>query len=160
MAADNKKVIIYFTSSGTTKRAAEKIQQATHADIFELQAAEPYPQDYEAVAARGKKEMDSKTHPEIAEDELPDFSKYDEIFVGFPTWWSQPPMIIHSLFDVVDFSGKTVIPFTTSMSSTIDDSMLVFDEMTAKDNGVKLTDGIRYDNDGNLSNFLKRNNLI
>lgn len=160
MAKTNKQVIIYFTSSGTTKRAAEKIQQATQADIFELQAVEAYPKDYEAVVARGKKELDNKIHPEINQEKLPDFSQYDEIFVGFPTWWSQPPMIIHSLFDTVDFSGKTIIPFTTSMSSTIDDSMLFFDEMIAKDTGVNLIEDIRYDNESSLNKFLKKNNLI
>jgi len=74
--------------------------------------------------------------------------------------WSQPPMIIHSLFDEVDFSGKKIIPFTTSMSSTMEDSMPYFDEMVSKLSGVKLLDGVRYDNDGNLNNFLKDNDLI
>jgi len=158
--SESKQLIIYFTSSGTTKRAAEKIQKATNAEMVELQPVTPYPSNYQDVAEQGKKELDSKTHPEIDLDSLPDIANFDEIFVGFPTWWSQPPMIIHSLFDEVDFSGKTIIPFTTSMSSTMEDSMPYFDEMTAKFTGVKLLDGIKYDNDGNLNNFLKSNDLI
>ncbi|MDT6952751.1 hypothetical protein RIU75_08385 [Companilactobacillus alimentarius] len=91
---------------------------------------------------------------------MPDFSQYDEISLVFQLGGGQPPMIIHSLFDTVDFSGKTIIPFTTSMSSTIDDSMLFFDEMIAKDTGVNLIEGIRYDNESSLNKFLKKNNLI
>ena len=158
--AESKQLIIYFTSSGTTKRAAEKIQKATNAEIVELQPVTPYPVDYQDVAEQGKRELDGNVHPKIDLNSLPDIAKFDEIFVGFPTWWSQPPMIIHSLFDEVDFSGKTIIPFTTSMSSTMEDSMPYFDEMVSKLSGVKLLDGIRYDNDGNLNNFLKDNDLI
>lgn len=32
-------------------------------------------------------------------------------------WWYTFPMIIYTLFDQVDFSGKTLIPFNTHMGS-------------------------------------------
>lgn len=156
----NKQLIIYFTSSGTTKRAAEDIKKYTNADMIELLGAVPYPTEYEKVGERGKEELDQNIHPAIDPNTIPDVSKYDEIFIGFPTWWAQPPMIIHSLFEQVDFSGKTIIPFTTSMSSTMADSMPYLKKMTADTQGINLINGIRYQSSTDLHNFLKQNNLI
>ena len=42
---------------------------------------------------------------------------YDTIFIGYPMWWYTFPMIIYTLFDKYDFSGKTIIPFNTHMGS-------------------------------------------
>ena len=33
-------------------------------------------------------------------------------------WWYTFPMIIYTLFDEYDFSGKTIIPFNTHMGSS------------------------------------------
>lgn len=155
-----KSIVIYFTSSGTTKRAAEAIQKATGAEIAELTAKTPYPSDYQAVGERGKEELDNKIHPEININSIPELSGFEDIYVGFPTWWSQPPMIIYSLFEQIDFSNKTIIPFTTSMSSTIEDSMPYMKKIVSKINGATLLNGVKYENNKDLTNFLKQNNLI
>lgn len=42
---------------------------------------------------------------------------YDTIYIGYPMWWYTFPMIIYTLFDKYDFSGKTIIPFNTHMGS-------------------------------------------
>lgn len=48
-----------------------------------------------------------------------DISSYDVIFVGFPVWWYREPSIIDTFLDSNDFTGKIVIPFATSGSSSI-----------------------------------------
>lgn len=35
------------------------------------------------------------------------------VFVGYPVWWYQMPMPMYSFFDRYDFSGKTIIPFSS-----------------------------------------------
>jgi|GEM_PF-3586996 flavodoxin len=40
-----------------------------------------------------------------------------EIKSRYPMWWYTFPMIIYTLFDKYDFSGKTIIPFNTHMGS-------------------------------------------
>jgi hypothetical protein len=61
-------------------------------------------------------------------------------------------MIFHTLFDEYDFSGKTIVPFTTSASSPISESMPSVRKL-AKDSEV--TDGLRYNNDDvQLKEFL------
>ena len=46
-----------------------------------------------------------------------DIDGYDNIFIGYPMWWYTFPMIIYTLFDKYDFSGKKIIPFNTHMGS-------------------------------------------
>jgi hypothetical protein len=52
-----------------------------------------------------------------------DIKKYDVIFLGFPIWANRAPSIIRSFLESQDFKGKTIIPFATSGSSPIDNSV-------------------------------------
>ena len=53
------------------------------------------------------------------------FDDYDVLFVGYPIWWYQMPMAMYSFFDEYDFTGKTLIPFSShggsGWSGTVDD---------------------------------------
>ena len=49
---------------------------------------------------------------------MPALNDYDTIFIGYPIWWSDMPMILYSFFDQYDFSGKTIIPFSTHGGSS------------------------------------------
>ena len=43
-----------------------------------------------------------------------EFAAYDVVFIGYPIWWYDAPMIIYSFLEAHDFSGKTLVPFATS----------------------------------------------
>lgn len=109
-ANKNNTLIVYFSLTGTTQGAAKYIQKQTGAKMIRLQPQQPYG-DYDAAARRGDRERRNNIHPALATN-IPNFSKYKTVFICYPTWWSLPPMIIHTLFDKYDFSGKTVVPFT------------------------------------------------
>lgn len=95
-----KTLILYFSLTGTTQQAAESIHRLLpNADIVRIQPKEAYG-DYDAAARRGDRERRNNIHP------VPNIESYQNIFLGFPTWWQQPPMLIHTLFDNYDFSGK------------------------------------------------------
>lgn len=49
----------------------------------------------------------------IREATIENFDQYDTVFVGYPIWWGDMPMILYTFFDSYDFSGKTLIPFGT-----------------------------------------------
>ncbi|MDV7718925.1 hypothetical protein GA840_03550 [Pediococcus ethanolidurans] len=131
-----RSLIIYFSVSGNTKKAAEKLQQKVGADIFQLQPAVPYPTSYDGLVSAGQNEKDHQIHPKLG-NPLPNLSKYSKIYVGYPTWWSQPPMIIHSLFEQVDFTGKEIVAFSTSASTPLADTIDVIEKL-AKKNGATL----------------------
>lgn len=123
-----KELIIYFSLSGTTKKAALNLQKKLNADIYQLQAEKPYPSDYDGIVAVAQNEKDKQVHPELKKP-LPDLTRYDKVYVGYPTWWSQPPMIIHSLFDQVNFTGKKVMAFATSASTPLTDTLDTFSDL-------------------------------
>ena len=62
-----------------------------------------------------QKEHDKNLRPRIKE-KIP-IEDYDTIYIGYPIWCYTFPMIIYTLFDEYDFTGKTIIPFNTHMGS-------------------------------------------
>lgn len=113
-----KNLILYFSVYGTAKNLAEEIGRQVDADIIEIEAVTPYDNDrehYNMLAALAKKEHDEDMRPPI-KNEI-NITGYDNIFIGYPMWWYTFPMIIYTLFDKYDFSGKTIIPFNTHMGS-------------------------------------------
>ena len=114
----NKTLVLYFSVYGTAKKTAEEIARQTGADLEEIVPEEPYDSNrehYNALARRAKVEHDRNMRPSIKNPI--DISGYDTIFIGYPMWWYTFPMILYTLFDQLDFSGKTVIPFNTHMGS-------------------------------------------
>ncbi len=113
-----KTLVLYFSVYGTAKKTAEEIARQTGADIQEIEPVKPYDSNrdhYDALARRAKVEHDQDQRPQIKNHI--DISGYDTIFLGYPMWWYTFPMIIYTLFDELDFSGKTIVPFNTHMGS-------------------------------------------
>ena len=65
-----------------------------------------------------------KARPEIKAVSV-DVSKYDYIFLGYPIWWDLAPRTLNSFIEAENLAGMTVIPFATSGSSTIANSVAV-----------------------------------
>ena len=124
----SKKLVAYFSASGTTKEAAERLAKAAGADLFEIKPAIPYTSadlNWMDKKSRSSVEMnDPDSRPEIAET-MPNMADYDTVFIGFPIWWYVAPHIIHTFLESYDFSGKTLVPFATSggsgMGKTVDE---------------------------------------
>lgn len=116
----SKKLVAYFSASGVTKRAAEKIAKEQGADLFEIKPVQPYTKadlNWMDKRSRSTLEMqDKSSRVEIAE-KVADMDQYDEIFLGFPIWWGVAPHIINSFLEQYDLSGKTLSPFATSGGS-------------------------------------------
>ncbi len=115
-----KKLVAYFSASGTAKKAAERLAKAAGADLFEIKPKVPYSSadlNWMDKKSRSSVEMDDpRSRPEIAE-EVPDMADYDTVFIGFPIWWYTAPRIINTFVESYDFAGKTLIPFATSGGS-------------------------------------------
>lgn len=121
-----KKVLVaYFSASGVTRRVAERLAKGIGADLFEIQAAEPYTEadlDWQDKNSRSTVEMkDRGCRPQIR-GQVADMGQYETVFVGFPIWWYREPSIIDTFMESYDFSGKTVIPFATSGGSGMGES--------------------------------------
>ncbi len=121
-------LVIYFSRTGeqytvgvidkgNTAIVAEMIAEETGADMFEvLPADDRYPMTYDELTDVARREQNDNARPEYA-GELPDLSGYDTVFIGAPVWWGDWPMIMYTLFENNDFSGKKLIPFSTHEGS-------------------------------------------
>ena len=116
----SRKLVAFFSASGTTKKVAEMIAEETKGDLFEIEPKVPYTKadlDWMNKKSRSSVEMsDKKYRPEIMKNEM-DMSSYDEILLGFPIWWYVAPTIINTFLEAYDFSGKKIVLFATSGGS-------------------------------------------
>ncbi len=122
----NKNVaIIYFSATGTTEKVAGYIKEVAGGDLIEIIPKDEYTDNdlaYGNENSRANKEQnDSKARPEIKN--RIDTDSYDVIYLGYPIWWDNVPKIILTFLDNHNLDGKTVIPFCTSSSSSIDASL-------------------------------------
>ena len=115
-----RKLVAYFSASGTTRKIAEMIAQASEADLYEIMPKQPYTKDdlnWMDKKSRTSVEMsDKKFRPEIFNTDV-QVDKYDEIILGFPIWWYVAPTIINTFLESYDFSGKKIALFATSGGS-------------------------------------------
>lgn len=113
-----KNLVLYFSVYGTAKKVAVNIAGQVGGDLAEIEPKIPYDSNrdhYDTLAEYAKKEHDEYMRPEIKNHI--NISDFDNNFIGYPMWWYTFPMIIYTLFDKYDFSGKTIIPFNTHMGS-------------------------------------------
>ena len=113
-------LIAYFSATGTTKKIAEYAADAASADLYEIVPAEPYTADdlnYNVSNCRANAEMnDPSSRPEISGG-VTNMADYDIVFIGYPIWWGEAPRIVSTFIESYDFSGKTVVTFSTSGGS-------------------------------------------
>lgn len=118
----NSVVVIDGQVFGNTQYIAMLIQEYTDADIFHIEPSTPYTTNHDDLVNIATEERNSNARPEISET-IERFDEYDTIFVGYPIWWSDMPMIMYTFFDVYDFSEKTIIPFSTHGGSGLADTI-------------------------------------
>lgn len=107
---------------GETTIAAQMIQEVTGADLYQIYTQRYYPSSYFGTAMKALFEEVTHARPEIA-NPLDNLDDYDIIYVGYPIWWMDAPMVIYTFFESHDLSGKTIIPFCTSVDSSIASGM-------------------------------------
>lgn len=118
---DRNVLVVYFSHTNTTERAADLIHQQTGGTLFEIHPAEAYPSSYAATTERAQREIRAGALPAMTGD-VENLAQYDVVFIGYPIWWGQAPKIIYTFMESYDFSGKTIVPFCTSGSSGIGSS--------------------------------------
>ena len=119
LSGDSKTLVAYFSATGTTQRVSERIVDITGADVYRIEAADPYADNPYDDSDRIQHEAYNDLRPGVVN--LPDASiiaQYDTIFVGSPIWWHQPAMVVCTFLEAYDLSGKTIIPFFTYGATT------------------------------------------
>jgi flavodoxin len=110
--ARSRVLVACFTRTGNTRVIAGQIRRALQADLFEIEPARRYPEDYEATVAQAVRERDSGYRPALNAS-VADIGSFEVVFLGFPVWGETAPAVIRSFLSQHDLSGKTLVPFIT-----------------------------------------------
>ena len=147
---------------GNTQVLAEMIADLIDCDVFRIEAAEPYPEAYDATVARNVTEQDSDARPDMASP-LPSIDGYDRILLGSPIWNVRPPMIMNTFVDGLDLTGTTVNPFVTHAVSGLGSTQRVYTEACA---GAEIRPGLAVQGEevaqhrDDVENWLRQNRLL
>lgn len=127
---NSKSLIAYFSRKGSnyvggsivnltignTEVIANKIEELTGSDMFEIKTVKSYPKDYTETTNVAQDELRENARPELTEI-VDDMDSYDVIYLGYPNWWGTMPMAVYTFLESYDFSGKTIIPYCTHEGS-------------------------------------------
>ena len=108
----SKALVAYFTRTGNTAVVARQITRAVGAQLFEIEPATAYPEDYEATVKQAQSETERGFEPALRA-RVPGISAIETVFLGFPIWGMTAPPVIHSFLSSHDLRGKTLVPFIT-----------------------------------------------
>jgi flavodoxin len=97
---------------GNTEVVAGMIGRLIGCDVHRIEAAEPYPEEYEPTVARNVREQETDARPGIA-NPLTSIERYGTVLLGSPIWNVRAPMIMTTLVEGLDFAGRTIHPLTT-----------------------------------------------
>jgi len=109
-------------AKGNTEVVAEIIQKFIGGELFEIDTVKDYPIDYTECTQVAKVEIQQKSRPEL-KNYLASLDDYNKIFLGYPVWWSIPPMAVSTFLEHYDFSGKKIFPFATHEGSGLGGSI-------------------------------------
>ena len=141
----SKKLIAYFSASGTTKTSAEKIAKLLNGDLYEIKPAVKYEtKDLNWNDPNSRTTIECKNRncrPEMA-DKNANIANYDTILIGFPVWWFLAPNIVLTFLESYDFTGKKVVIWGTSQSSHMGETMV---EIRKIAKGANVVEGIIFD---------------
>lgn len=122
----NKTLVAYFSATGTTARAAERLAQTTGGDLYRITPKQPYTAadlNWHDSKSRSSVEMNNPASRPQVEGTATDIANYDVILIGYPIWWDAAPRIINTFIEKHDLKDKTIKVFATSGSSGIGASL-------------------------------------
>ena len=140
--SDGNVLVVYYSASGNTEAVAGYIAEATGGDLFAITPAEPYTSDdlnWTDENSRVSQEYadESLRDVELTTTEVENWDSYDTVFIGYPIWWGIAAWPTDSFVEANDFTGKTVIPFCTSSSSSLGQSGDMLEELAGTGNWLE-----------------------
>ncbi len=129
MKKESKSLVVYFSYRGDTLNVgivkkgnneflAKYIADYMKADLFSLEDPTQYPSKFAPMKAFANNLKYAKKRPKSKKG-FPDLNPYDTIFLIYPIWNDDIPMVVHTFIENTDFTDKTLIPLCTHEPSGI-----------------------------------------
>ena len=150
--AQGNVLVAYFSHTGNTEAVAEQIAERTGGTLAQIQRAE----DYADLQQETEEEILQGVRPEITVS-VDNVEEYDTIFVGYSIWWDKAPAMIATFLESYDFSGKTIVPFCTSASDSIDNSLHIFSELCPE---AAIAEGLTANDEADIEPWLQGLGLL
>ena len=144
-----KSIVIYFSRAdenyvvgnidkGNTEIIAEYIRDITSADLFKVERAKPYPENYKECCKETLMEKNNYERPELVRT-LDNIDEYEVVYIGYPIYWSSLPMPMFTQLENLNWKGKIVKFFSTHEGSGLGESE---EEIRRVCEGATILDGI------------------
>lgn len=122
-----KTLVVYFSATGSTEKVAKEIAKNLNADLFEIEPEDAYTSadlSYTNENSRVSKEHDDESLRDVKlkNTKVNNWDNYDTVLIGYPIWWGIAAWPINTFVKANNFTGKVVIPFCTSASSSLGES--------------------------------------
>ena len=147
------RVVVDGQVSGSVEYMANVIQKNTGGDLFAIQPAESYGDNFNTVADKALSDQQNSILPELS-DHITNLDQYDTIFVGYPIWWYDMPQLMYSFFSEYDLSEKTIIPFNSHGGSGFSGSVAEIAELepdaTVRTDGLTLSRNVVADSEDRI----------
>lgn len=111
---------------GTISVLANMIHDHVGGELYSIDTSVEYPVD--TLIDYAADEQEKNVRPKLI-NHIENFDQYDTIFIGYPTWWYDLPMVMYSFFDEYDFSGRTIILFNTHNGSRFSGTIQTIEQL-------------------------------
>lgn len=137
--AGASRVAVNGETLGNNQYIAQIIQQETGGDLFAIETVQDYPTTHDPLLEFAYQEKAENARPELA-TQIEHPENYDVIFLGYPNWNADLPMPLYTFLEEYDFSGKTIIPFTSHGGSGFSRTIQTISEL--QPGATVVTDGL------------------
>ena len=120
-----KTLVAYFSATGTTKAAAQKLAKEVGADLYEITPEVSYTSadlNWRDKGSRSTLEMKDRSSRPAIKGRCENIADYDTVWIGFPVWWYTAPTIVNTFIEAHDLGGKVLNVFATSGGSGVEGS--------------------------------------
>ena len=140
--ASASRVVVDGEVLGNNQYIAQLIYQEIGGDLFRIETVQEYPGTHDELLDFAYNERADQARPELA-TQIENLVQYDTLFLGYPNWYADLPMPLYTFLEQYDFSGKTIIPFTShggsGFSRTIQTIMDLQPNATVVGNGFSIS---------------------
>lgn len=111
-----------YVEVGNTAKCAKMMEEQGGVDVFCIEMAEPYSDDYKTCVQEAKAHCTADARPAMkAKPESVD--EYDQVFLLYPNYCGTMPMVLFTFLEAYDFTGKTIYPLCTNEGSGVGKSV-------------------------------------